>query len=222
MAYGQDERANWYFGRGGGPFFNNDGTVWPLTNGKPNTEEGFDSYAWHKIGTSSDEIVVSNEQAINIIEPGNYRLELGWQYNKGAETCTNSKTFIVHPSNAAILSNIEIEDLQENNQITVMATGDGDYEYAKGDISGPYQDDLMITNVLPGVVTIYVRDKNDCGITQEEISVIGFPKFFSPNGDGINESRNRNGVDNDREIDVSIFDRYGKLISRINSDDQYG
>jgi len=185
-------------------------------------EDGYDTYVWYKTGAGSDEFIVSSERAVNIIEAGEYRLELGWLFNNGSETCTNSKTFIVHPSNAATISNIEIEDLQENNQVTIMATGDGNYEYAIGDISGPYQDDPIIKNVLPGKVTIYVRDKNNCGITQEEISVIGFPKFFSPNGDGVNESWNLIGVDNDKEIAVSIFDRYGKLISRINSDDQYG
>ena len=40
MAYGQDETANWYFGRGAGLQFNNDGSVTPLTDGKITTEEG--------------------------------------------------------------------------------------------------------------------------------------------------------------------------------------
>ncbi len=185
-------------------------------------EDGYDTYAWYKVGTGTDEIMVSGEETANIIEPGEYRLELGWLYNNGSETCTNSKTFIVHPSNAATISNIEIKDLQENNQVTIIAMGEGNYEYAIGDITGPYQDDPIMENVLPGVVTIYVRDKNGCGITEEEISVIGFPKFFSPNGDGINESWNLIGVSNDKEIAVSIFDRYGKLISRLTSNDQYG
>lgn len=185
-------------------------------------EDGYDTYAWYKVGTGTDEIMVSGEETANIIEPGEYRLELGWIYNNGSETCTNSKTFIVHPSNAATISNIEIKDLQENNQVTIIAMGEGNYEYAIGDITGPYQDDPIMENVLPGVVTIYVRDKNGCGITEEEISVIGFPKFFSPNGDGINESWNLIGVSNDKEIAVSIFDRYGELISRLTSNDQYG
>ncbi|MGI9551102.1 MAG: T9SS type B sorting domain-containing protein [Aurantibacter sp.] len=185
-------------------------------------EDGFDSYGWYRIVGGSNELLISNERTVDILEPGEYRLELGWIYDNGAEICTSSETFGVRPSNTATISNVEIEDLQENNRVTIVAIGDGDYEYGIGDITGPYQDNPVLENVLPGLATIYIRDKNGCGITEEEISVIGFPKFFTPNGDGINESWNLIGVSDDREIAVSIYDRYGKLIHRVSSADQYG
>ena len=72
------------------------------------------------------------------------------------------------------------------------------------------------------MTTVYVRDKNGCGITEEKVSIIGFPKFFTPNGDGINESWNLIGVSDAREITISIFDRYGKLVHLLNSNDKYG
>jgi gliding motility-associated-like protein len=63
-----------------------------------------------------------------------------------------------------------------------------------------------------------VRDKNGCGVTIEEVPVFGFPKFFTPNGDGINDTWNPRGISNKTQtVRVKIFDRYGKLIKEINA-----
>lgn len=185
-------------------------------------EDGFDTYTWSKLGNDNSKVIISNEKSVDILEPGEYQLELGWHYDDGNEICTNSASFRVMPSNNAVISNIEVEDLQENNKITIMAIGDGDYEYAIGDSNGPYQDSPILENVSPGQMTIFVRDKNGCGITDEEVSVIGFPRFFTPNGDGINESWNLIGVSDDSKIAVSIFDRYGKLVYEVRPTDQNG
>jgi gliding motility-associated-like protein len=185
-------------------------------------EDGFDSYAWFKMTNGGSEQLVSNEREVDIMDPGEYRLEVGWSYNGGEEVCTNSRGFSIVPSSSATITNIEIEDLQENNHVTILAMGEGDYEYAIGDVAGPYQDDPVLQNVPPGIATVFVRDKNGCGITEEEISVIGFPKFFTPNGDGVNESWNLIGVSDDMDVAVTIYDRYGKLLYRVSPDDPFG
>ncbi|WP_143273682.1 T9SS type B sorting domain-containing protein [Aquimarina sp. MAR_2010_214] len=42
---------------------------------------------------------------------------------------------------------------------------------------------------------IYVRDKNGClPITTQDISVVGFPEYFTPNGDGFHETWNVEGI----------------------------
>ncbi|MBM1106420.1 T9SS type B sorting domain-containing protein [Aurantibacter crassamenti] len=179
-------------------------------------ETGFDIYAWYKIDESNNETLISNAITVAIVEPGNYRLELGWSYVNGTEICTNSSDFKVLPSNNAIISEVEIEDLQENNKLTIIAIGDGDYEFAIGDKNGPYTDSPEFDNVAPGKAKIYVRDKNGCGITEEEVSVIGFQKFFTPNGDGVNEKWNLIGIPFDDEVSLSIYDRYGKLLHQVN------
>ena len=77
-----------------------------------------------------------------------------------------------------------------NNTITIDTAnlGIGDYEFAIDDPNGPYQNDPFFENVRPGIHTIYIRDRNDCGIAQIDVSVIGYKKFFTPNGDGIHDS----------------------------------
>ena len=67
----------------------------------------------------------------------------------------------------------------------ILVSGDGDYEFSLDGLA--YQDSNTFTNVPPGIISVFIQDKNNCGITEELISVVGFPKFFTPNGDGVND-----------------------------------
>ena len=77
----------------------------------------------------------------------------------------------------------------------------------------------MLYEVITGFHTVYVRDINGCGITEQLISVLGFPKYFTPNGDGFNDRWKVYGVDVNfnTDIDVKIFDRFGKLLKEQNN-----
>lgn len=119
---------------------------------------------------------------------------------------------------------VTIIDDSDNNTIYINNEnnnlGIGEYEFALDDNFGPYQDESYFEDVEAGIHTIYVRDKNNCGIAEIEVSVLGFPKFFSPNNDGYNDYWNVNGVTSDfyETSLVYIFDRYGKLITQIQLD----
>ena len=91
-------------------------------------------------------------------------------------------------------------------------------EYALDDVLGPYQDDNTFYNVTPGFHTVYVRDKNNCGIADQIISVIGFPNFFTPNDDGYNDSWHVYGINTPSQAGskIYIFDRYGKLLKELS------
>ena len=132
--------------------------------------------------------------------------------------CSQSRQITVVDSEIATITNIAITDASEFNSIAVSVSGDGDYEFALDNPLGPYQNLGSFEDVLPGIHTVYVRDKNGCGITQEMVSVIGFMKFFTPNGDGFNDIWQIIGVSAQFQPDskVFIYDRYGKLITQIS------
>ena len=108
------------------------------------------------------------------------------------------------------------DDLSDNNIVEiVVANPDGNYEYAIND--GQFQDDPVFNNVPPGVNTVVINDKNGCGITEPiEFLVVGYPKFFTPNADGIHDRWNVYGISTLIDPVVFIFDRYGKLLKQID------
>lgn len=135
--------------------------------------------------------------------------------------CTNRRLIRVLPSSTAIVETIEISDVSENNTITVLVSGDGDYVYALDNENGAYQESNTFENITPGIHTVYVKDiKAYCGISSTAVSILGFPKFFTPNGDGNNDTWQILGVSTQFPITTSIkiFNRFGKLITILDDD----
>ena len=179
---------------------------------------GFDSYSWF-FNQGGTEIQIATGPQVNIDTTGEYRLEIGIDYNDSGvnRTCFNSAVFNVTASNIATIVDIQVNDLSSNNTIIVEVEGEGDYEFALNDINGPYQLSNVFENVSPGFATVFVRDRNGCGIVEQIVSVIGFPNFFTPNGDGVNDRWQISGLNGQFQpsSNIFIFDRFGKLLIQL-------
>ena len=161
---------------------------------------------------------IGGQQDISISAVGNYSLELGYTYvtNEGVFECYNTADFKIIPSNKAFIKDVLIEDLSDNNLVEVIVTGDGDYEFSLDGVN--YQDEPIFEDVEPGFITLSVRDKNGCGITKDKIAVIGYPKFFTPNGDNVNDTWQIIGISEEHQANslISIYNRYGKLMALLS------
>jgi gliding motility-associated-like protein len=115
-----------------------------------------------------------------------------------------------------VLDRVDIlADLSDSNNIQIIAVGDGNYEYAIN--GGEFQDSPIFTDVPPGENTVIINDKNGCGTTDPiPFLVVGYPKFFTPNGDGIHDAWNVLGIETLTDPAVFIFDRYGKLLKQLD------
>ncbi len=91
----------------------------------------------------------------------------------------------------------------------------GSYEYALND--GAYQDSNVFYGVEAGDHLIWVRDKitGACAVSKV-VSIMNYPKYFTPNGDGFNDTWNVLGLKNQPGAKVYIFDRSGKLIKQLS------
>lgn len=118
------------------------------------------------------------------------------------------------------LEMIRVDDGLQNNTITIDESqlGQGIYEYILDDEFGLYQEVPFFQNVSTGPHIIYVREQNSCSPSAIEVSVLGFPKFFTPNNDLKNDTWNLLGLSNSfsPNSSISIFDRYGNLINQLN------
>jgi gliding motility-associated-like protein len=143
--------------------------------------------------------------------PGNYTLVV-----KSTLTgCfSQPKVISVLPSMPAVIT-YEVSDAFDSNQvITVTAVGvGGDYEYQLD--NGAFQDSNVFDNVSSGTHIITVRDKNGCGQTYSEALLVNYPKFFTPNGDGFNDTWNIVDLQAQSTALIHIFDRYGRLLKDI-------
>ena len=54
----------------------------------------------------------------------------------------------------------------------------------------------------------------------EQVQVIDYPLYFTPNGDGIHDTWNIVGLDGQPSTKIYIFDRFGKLLKQISSTGQ--
>ena len=101
--------------------------------------------------------------------------------------------------------------------VLLSTTSLGDYVYSLDNIN--YQVSNVFSNIMPGIYSVYIKDLKGCGITQKEVSVLGIPKYFTPNGDGYNDYWNIDGVNQNfhSKSTIQIFDRYGKLLKQFNS-----
>lgn len=124
-------------------------------------------------------------------------------------------------SEKAVLS-VNVTDGFESNQvITVIAAGiGGDYMYQLD--SGPFQESNVFTNVASGEHIITVRDMNGCEDASISAYVLNYPKFFTPNGDGFNDTWNIKDLADQPLSVIRIFDRYGKLLKEIKPSDHTG
>ncbi|MEM0575769.1 choice-of-anchor L domain-containing protein [Flavobacterium polysaccharolyticum] len=164
---------------------------------------GFSSYLWNTGATTA---------SITVQQVGTYTVTI--TNDKG---CKKIKTFIVKTSEKAIYENAVVKDFAGNkNTITINYKGKGDYEFSLDGTN--YQDNPVFTNVAPGSYTISIRDKNGCGITTSDfIYVLDYPRFFTPNGDGYNDTWKINNLSSLPQSRIVIFDRYGKLLKELTS-----
>uniref|UniRef100_UPI00404AEC57 T9SS type B sorting domain-containing protein n=1 Tax=Flavobacterium sp. TaxID=239 RepID=UPI00404AEC57 len=99
-------------------------------------------------------------------------------------------------------------------EATALAFSASEYVYQLDD--GPVQETGLFENVGPGDHTLYVYDLTGCQTAILTISAINYPYFFTPNGDGFNDTWNIIGLGDQPTAKIFIFDRYGKLIKQLS------
>lgn len=166
------------------------------------------TYKWFFNGT---EIPSETNYTLVVNTEGTYEVEV-----QNIHGCTITRTITVVSSNKATIDAIEVVDLSENNSITVIVSGQGNYVYSLDNEN--FQESDTFYNLNAGIYTVYVMDLNRCGTRSEEVSVLGIPKFFTPNGDGYNDHWNIKGFNPNinSKATISIFDRYGKMLKQFN------
>jgi gliding motility-associated-like protein len=146
-------------------------------------------------------------QTIPISKPGTYTVKV-----TSPENCSNTKTITVIEYKKPIIKNINV--VQQTISIN-LANPEDYFEFSVDDQN--YQLSNVFYDVPGGLQTAYVRTKNNlcpANKTTQYFIVLIVPAFFTPNNDLYNDVWKVTGIENYPQAELTVFDRYGKLITK--------
>ena len=167
-------------------------------------DPGMDSYSW-----SSGQ----NTPSITISDAGIYTLTVTKNYQ--GIICTGIYTIEVLGITPPTIHHVEYHDWTDNQNVLIVHTDQpdtGNFLYSV-DNGHTFQASNTFPGLLPGEYEIVVKDTGDCGSDQEVAHLLMYPKFFTPNSDGFNDTWKVKFDEFEPNIRTYIFDRYGKLIA---------
>lgn len=188
------------------------------------------TYKWYKNGDPTN--VRSTDIFYDVTEAGDYYVVATTTNGTNCErrrdihvdpsekpTINTDDIVIVDDTNNSRLDNYSITIITENNNL-----GIGNYEFSLIDEYGnqiPFQDEPVFENIKGGIYTVVVQDKNGCQPNATiDVSVIEYPKFITPNGDGDNDTWRIKGANSNfyPSSSIYIFDRHGKVVGTFPID----
>ena len=143
---------------------------------------------------------------IDVTAPGEYSVVV-----TNINGCSDSQSFIVEQIDLPRIESIT----SDGPSIIVSTSNEGNFQYSLD--GNMYQNSPVFEAVEGGFYTIYVQDNANCGVVTQDFFHLVIPKFFTPNGDSVNDLFTPDGLEVFSTISFSIFDRYGKLLKFGNS-----
>ncbi|GGG27742.1 hypothetical protein GCM10011344_30690 [Dokdonia pacifica] len=181
------------------------------------------AYTWTRDGT-----LVSLEPTVLVDQQGEYEVTIIATYDNGAGVIT-SCSYTANTSYLAVSAPVFEAVVLESSfnpggvytveviNVSGFNSTLEDYEFAIDD--GPYQSSTIFTGVTPGDHTVFGRRiTGECSISQVEIGIIDYPRFFTPNSDGFHDTWNIIGIGVAPNLNakIYIFDRFGKLLKQLS------
>ncbi|WP_179006495.1 T9SS type B sorting domain-containing protein [Winogradskyella forsetii] len=148
-----------------------------------------------------------------VINPGEYTA-IATPYTEG---CTQEFNFSVTVLEPLSITYEVGEDFNANQSLMIETTGgSGSYVYSFNGL--PFQNSPEYVSLNANEVLVKIKDSNACYEISELISLWQYPKFFTPNDDGKNDFW---GIETQQPITIEIFNRYGKLITKLKNTEQW-
>ena len=174
-------------------------------------------FEWYTVSTTGTSTLIPGETEATYMVPAPGKYMVLVRDLRFSTECEATKTVTISTvTQAEEIDYTVTEAFSSNATITVLvnSTGTGHLIYSLND--GPWQDSNVFENLGFGEYRITVSDTEGCTYLTTVAQIIDYPKYFTPNGDGFNDTWNVMGVKNEHKAIIYIFDRFGKLIKQIS------
>jgi len=136
--------------------------------------------------------------------------------------CVLIKPIVYKVTIEPIMATAAVVTEKFENQQQIIATVEGDANYVFSIDDNEFQESPIFNDVEPGVHFVTIADENHCFEKNIRLVVLDYPKFFTPNGDGFNDTWNIKNKQELASATIYIFDRYGKPLYEIPYDNSEG
>lgn len=172
------------------------------------------TYQWMVNGELvSEEAVVT----FDLVPAGQINLKLTHKSSSCEIELSTQPAPVSKPDSLSV--DISGSDFGEGYIVSVVTEGGVGAENASYEFridNQQWQNSNQFEAVPPGSHMVSVRETNGCGmVSSEQFFLVGYPRFFTPNSDGYNDTWNLITDENITIKELFVFDRYGKLLRQI-------
>jgi len=169
-----------------------------------------------------DNDLVGTGPNFSAFEAGTYTVETIKLSQEIGPDCNFRPTEVIVESSTPIFEiNFLSNDFSDSYTIdvNVIDPGLGYYEFSLD--NGPFQSFLRFYDISPGAHTVTIRDLSGlCANFTINFTALDYPRFFTPNDDGQNDTWNIPDLRNDTNATIKIYTRFGRLVAIIKPSGQ--
>lgn len=161
-----------------------------------------EGYVYEWIGLAGEDLSQNlSLNTISIKNEGNYAVKIINDFG-----CERIIDFSVSNYSDIIITDVFVD---QNNSIVIQAIGEG-LSYSIDGVN--WFNENVIVGLDTGIYTVYIRNVYGCQSIVNDINIFKWTNFLSPNMDNINRDWEVNGLEKYNNVEVKIFNRFGKLL----------
>lgn len=155
----------------------------------------------------NDNLIVSNVSSVNLF----VRLD---NNNSSCYSICPFSIYFIQNEFADLVYETDIEEWSgSQNTILITLPDDEGYVFSLDGIH--YQEAPFFEGLHPGTYELYVQNRKECKYFITSFYILNYPSFFTPNGDGYNDFWKINFSEFEPDMEIFIYDRYGKLLKQL-------